>query len=159
MATIFGLNLPDVSLKVFLLVHFGLLMFAGFGLPAQYVYMNYFVLGMGFWVLTDKTNTTASLFFITFLAATVLGDIFLMIFYSHEINLDGRRKFSTFITCVNLFVKPVTFLYGLTEHKRRGGDSDVSGYTNFDTEVSPTYLPDHIAPPLPGADPSPHLGL
>ena len=152
MATIFGINLPDVSLKIFILLHFCLLMFCGWGLPLPYHISNYAVLGLGFWMLSDKANTTASLFFATFVAATAAGDVLLMIFFHISENLNGNMKFSLFMTCMNLFLKPATFIYGFSEHKRRAGDSEGSGYTNFDSDVSPTYLPDHIAPPIPGVD-------
>ena len=152
MATIFGINLPDISLKIFLLVHFCMLMFSGWGIAVNYLLANYFVLGLGFWMLSDKNNTTASLFFASFVAVTAIGDILLMIFFHYSESLNGNTKFSVFMTCMNLFLKPATFLYGFAEHKRRVGDGEGSGYTNFDTDVSPTYLPDHITPPVPGVD-------
>lgn len=153
MTELFGRTLPHISLKIFLLIHFCCLMFAGIGMPLNYYLMNYTVLGLGFWMLSDKTNTTPSLFFVTFVAVTACGDIFLMIFYSEIITLTGIAKFGTFMTCINLLVKPGTFIYGLSEHKRRGGDTESSGYTNFDSDVSPTYLPEHISPPvIPGMD-------
>lgn len=152
MATIFGINLPDISLKIFLLIHFNMLMFSGWGLPINYHLANYLVLGLGFWMLSDKTNTTASLFFVAFVVGTACGDILLMIFFHISESLNGNTKFSVFMTCMNLFLKPATFIYGFSEHKRRVGDGEGSGYTNFDTDVSPTYLPDHIAPPVPGVD-------
>ena len=152
MATIFGVNLPDISLKIFILVHFCMLMFCGWGINEAYFFANYFVLGMGLWVLSDKANTTASLFFATFIAATIVGDILLMIFFHRYENDSGNNKFSLFMTCMNMLLKPVTFVYAYSEHKRRAGDGEGSGYTNFDTDVSPTYLPDHISPPVPGVD-------
>lgn len=154
MATIFGVNLPDVSLKIFFLVHFSLLMFSGWGMPVNYHFMNYMALLLGFWMLSDANNTTASLFFVAFVAVTAIGDILLMIFFHHAIGIDGNNKFSTFMAVVNLLVKPATFVYSLCEHKRRSGDTEGSGYTNFDSDISPTYLPDHIAPPIPGVDPN-----
>jgi len=153
MASLFGINLPDISLKIFLLLHFNLLMFCGWGITApNYHLANYFVLGLGFWMLADKNNTTASLFFVALIVATAAGDILFMIFFHRYENLTGNTKFSLFMTCMNLFLKPATFIYSYTEHKRRAGDGEGSGYTNFDTDVSPTYLPDHITPPVPGVD-------
>jgi len=153
MASVFGFNLPHISLKIFLLVHFCLLIFSGFSLPLQYQASNYFALGMGFWMLSDKNNTTPSLFFSAFIVATAVGDIFLMICFHSVLSSVGINKFSTFMTVMNLFLKPATFVYGWAEHKRRGGESEVSGYTNFDSDVAPTYLPDHITPPVAGAEP------
>ena len=160
MAELFGRTLPHISINIFLLIHFCCLMFAGIGMPINFYLMNYMVLGLGFWMISDKTNTTSSLFFITSVLATAVGDIFLMILSSNVISSTGITKFGTFMTCMNLLVKPATFLYGLSEHKRRGGDTEVSGYTNFDSDVTPTYLPDHISPPIiPGLDNNRPMGM
>ena len=133
-----SIKLPQISINIFLLIHFCCLMSAGIGLPMNFFMMNYMVLGLGLWMISDKTNTTTSLFFITSVVATAVGDIFLMILWSDVISINGITKFGAFMTCMNLLVKPATFLYGLHEHKRRGGDTEVSGYTNIDAHNNTT---------------------
>ena len=153
MAKFFGVDLPNIPFRIFIVAHFALLMLSGLtALPIQYHLMNYFVLILGLWMVSDKANSEASLFFIVLNALTIVGDIMLMILFHNLLSYSGNAKFGTFMAVCNLLLKPLTTVYAFDEHKRRQGDNDMGGYTNFDNDVAPTYLPGHISPPSPRGD-------
>lgn len=142
MASLFGLELPDVSLKIFILVHFSILPLTGLGaLPDIYHISNFFILLIGLWTIADKANSTASLFFPVMMAISCIQDIFLMILYHGRIE-GGNMKFGIFMAVLYLLVKPVTCFYAHNVHKNTNGSDAVGGYSNFDDgQIAPTYLP------------------
>eukprot|EP00116_Pleurobrachia_bachei_P002631 sb/3462893/ len=151
MAELFGVTLPNISLKFFILILFALLPYGGWYITS-YHFMNYFILAIGIWTICNKEDSTLSLFYTAFLVVSVVNDILIMSFYHYVMNATANGKFSIFMSVVIILIKAVNAVYAWNEHRRRGGESAVSGYTNFDSDVSATYLPDHISPPAPGVD-------
>ncbi|ELT95481.1 hypothetical protein CAPTEDRAFT_220979 [Capitella teleta] len=142
-------NAPSVSLKVVVLAHFILSVWASMvGSPflgASYIYMNAFILAFGVWALICPDTTEPVITFMLLNLISIIMDIiFLGVLtpYAHSIfetqvsPLKGAYRFSLGMAIVNLILKPFSsfILYRLYQDRGgqySGGEFGIPGVSAF----------------------------
>ncbi|XP_064642833.1 type-1 angiotensin II receptor-associated protein-like isoform X1 [Lineus longissimus] len=129
---------PQTSLKVILVVHFVLTVWASMTegyLPTAYIYMNLFTLAFGAYGIINQENSEAIFMLFVLQIFTILQDIIFMGIYqprghkhfenvadlSVTADMRNEYRFSLGMSIVNLLLKPFTSFIVYRIYQERGG--------------------------------------
>ncbi|XP_064642834.1 type-1 angiotensin II receptor-associated protein-like isoform X2 [Lineus longissimus] len=128
---------PQTSLKVILVVHFVLTVWASMTegyLPTAYIYMNLFTLAFGAYGIINQENSEAIFMFFLMQTLSIGLDVVFMGIYqpmgqrrfengSTDVTADMRNeyRFSLGMSIVNLLLKPFTSFIVYRIYQERGG--------------------------------------
>ncbi|XP_067167241.1 type-1 angiotensin II receptor-associated protein isoform X1 [Apteryx mantelli] len=150
------MELPAVSLKAIILVHWLLTMWGcmNYFFPASYAWGNFSVLAVGIWAIVQRDSLDAIMMFLTGLLLTVLTDIIhISVFYPQKKYLTDLKRFSVGMAILSLLVKPVSCYFVYQMYRERGGEytfniglvragQDRSSYEPIDHQDDPPQWPD-----------------
>ncbi|XP_062449319.1 type-1 angiotensin II receptor-associated protein [Rhea pennata] len=150
------MELPAVSLKAIILVHWLLTMWGcmNYFFPASYVWGNFSVLAVGIWAIVQRDSLDAIVMFLTGLLLTVLTDIIhISVFYPQKNNLTDLNRFSVGMAILSLLIKPVSCYFVYHMYRERGGEytfnigliragQDRSSYEPIDHQDASPQWPD-----------------
>ncbi|XP_068699327.1 type-1 angiotensin II receptor-associated protein-like isoform X2 [Montipora foliosa] len=155
-------NLPSVSLKIVIAVHFVLTIWGdqiGW-LPGTYLFCNLLVLAVGVWAVASPENEDASQLFLGGMLFTILQDIIVIAIYydpdHHRFVYGSHYRFCVGMAILSLILKPLSCLLIFQNHRSRGGIQDYSwtGNPYVTIEGHTTSHPQGYAPvPAPGNPP------
>ncbi|XP_068699326.1 type-1 angiotensin II receptor-associated protein-like isoform X1 [Montipora foliosa] len=125
-------NLPSVSLKIVIAVHFVLTIWGdqiGW-LPGTYLFCNLLVLAVGVWAVASPENEDASQLFLGGMLFTILQDIIVIAIYydpdHHRFVYGSHYRFCVGMAILSLILKPLSCLLIFQNHRSRGGIQDYS---------------------------------
>ncbi|XP_064381685.1 type-1 angiotensin II receptor-associated protein isoform X2 [Dromaius novaehollandiae] len=150
------MELPAVSLKAIILVHWLLTMWGcmNYFFPASYAWGNFSVLAVGIWAIVQRDSLDAIVMFLTGLLLTVLTDIIhISVFYPQKNYLTDLRRFSVGMAILSLLLKPVSCYFVYQMYRERGGEytfniglvragQDRSSYEPIDHQDASPQWPD-----------------
>ncbi|XP_014780949.1 type-1 angiotensin II receptor-associated protein-like isoform X1 [Octopus bimaculoides] len=151
---------PQVSLKVIVIVHFILTVWASMPtsfLPLSYTYMNAFVLAFGVWGIVNQESTDAISMFLILKIFTIIQDIVFLGIYqprayadngkSSEMSCVHEYRFSLAMSIVNLILKPVSCFLLYRIYQDRGGIYETFSIPGLTSHTGGTY--ENIDQPVP----------
>ncbi|XP_021273334.1 type-1 angiotensin II receptor-associated protein isoform X1 [Numida meleagris] len=119
------MELPAVSLKAIILVHWLLTMWGCMNnsFPASYAWGNFSVLAVGIWAIVQRDSLDAIVMFLTGLLLTVLTDIIhISIYYPLHSYLIDVKRFSMGMAIFSLLLKPGSCYFVYRMYRERGGE-------------------------------------
>ncbi|KAJ7379672.1 hypothetical protein OS493_014076 [Desmophyllum pertusum] len=152
-------NLPPVSLKIVVGVHFILTIWGdqiGW-LPVSYLLCNLLVLAVGVWAIASTENEDASQLFLLGMLFTIIHDIIVIAIY-YDSNVDSSHyRFCVGMAILSLILKPLSCLLIFQNHRSRGGGQGYSWsgtpYVTIEGHTSSQPQPGYTPVPAPGHPP------
>ncbi|XP_073459270.1 type-1 angiotensin II receptor-associated protein [Aquarana catesbeiana] len=129
------MELPAVSLKAIVYVHWLLTMFACtfMWLPNAYYLSNLTILAVGIWAIIQRDSADAICMFLVGLITTVVLDILLLALYyagteqgTEKLVTRDLFRFSAGMAILNLLLKPLSCFFTYHMYVERGGECSFS---------------------------------
>ncbi|MFT7804497.1 type-1 angiotensin II receptor-associated protein-like [Arapaima gigas] len=137
------MEIPNVSLKVIVLVHWLLSIWAIMAwLPMSFAWANFSMLALGVWTVGQRDSTDAALMFLLGMVTTMLTDaVHFGLYYVPATmisqGLHSTYRFSVTVAILSLLLKPASCFFIYRAYRERGGIMSVSRNSESYQSIDP----------------------
>ncbi|XP_016048025.1 type-1 angiotensin II receptor-associated protein [Erinaceus europaeus] len=116
------MELPAVSLKTILLVHWLLTIWGCIVFQGAYAWANFTILALGVWATAQRDSVDAISMFLGGLATTIFLDIVHISIFYPQSSLTDTGRFSAGMAILSLLLKPFSCCLVYHMYRERGGE-------------------------------------